>query len=120
MRNAVAERSRRKGFVLPFVVVLTALVAVLALAAIGTVWRSYRATRLAANGVRAQFAGDEGVALRLDDWPAESLAAVAKAGVEIIRPDKALFAAKVAELHETARQDPIVGPLDRRIAEVKP
>jgi len=50
----------------------------------------------------------------------ESLAAVAKAGVEIIRPDKALFAAKVAELHELARQDPVIGPLDRRIAEVKP
>ncbi|WP_414663458.1 TRAP transporter substrate-binding protein [Horticoccus sp. 23ND18S-11] len=50
----------------------------------------------------------------------ESLAAVEKAGVEIIRPDKTLFAARVAELHETARQDPIVGPLDRRIAEVKP
>lgn len=49
-----------------------------------------------------------------------SLAAVEKAGVEIIRPDKTLFAAKVAELHETARLDPIVGPLDRRIAEAKP
>lgn len=55
-----------------------------------------------------------------DESTAESLAAVAKAGVEIIRPDKAAFAARVAELHETARQDPIVGPLDRRIAEVRP
>jgi len=49
-----------------------------------------------------------------------SLAAVEKAGVEIIRPDTAAFAARVADLHEQARQDPIVGPLDRRIAEVKP
>ncbi len=66
----------RVGFVLPFVVVATALVAVLALAAISTVWRGYRSTRLAANGVRAQFAGDEGLALLLDAWPAESLAAI--------------------------------------------
>ncbi len=50
----------------------------------------------------------------------ESLAAVEQAGVEIIRPDKAAFAAQVAALHEAARQDPIVGPLDRRIAEVRP
>ena len=77
VRNAVAERPRREGFVLPFVVVATALVAVLALAAIGTGWRGYRATRLAANGVRAQFAGEEGAALQMDDWPAESLAALA-------------------------------------------
>lgn len=76
VRSDVVERGRRAGFVLPFVVVATALVAVLALAAISTIWRGYRATRLAANGVRAQFAGDEGVALMLDAWPAESLAAV--------------------------------------------
>ncbi len=89
MRSADAEREprvpprvprrlpRREGFVLPFVVVATALVAVLALAAISTVWRSYRASRLAANGVRAQFAGDEGLALQLHAWPAESLATIA-------------------------------------------
>ena len=75
---------------LPFVVVITALVAVLALAAIGTVWRGYRATRLAANGVRAQFAGDEGVALRLDDWPAESLAALAPGAMLSMRVTTAL------------------------------
>lgn len=76
VRSVLAERRRRTGFVLPFVVVVTALVAVLALAAVSTIWRGYRATRLAANGVRAQFAGDEGVALRLDAWPAETLAAM--------------------------------------------
>jgi tripartite ATP-independent transporter DctP family solute receptor len=70
-----------------------------------------------------QEAADESAVHQRALWQestAESLAAVAKAGVEIIRPDKALFAARVAELHETARKDPIVGPLDRRIAEVKP
>ncbi len=77
MRNAAAERARRAGFVLPFVVVVTALVAVLALGAIGTVWRGYRATRLAANGVRAQFAADEGVALQLEAWPTDSLSRIA-------------------------------------------
>lgn len=77
MRTGAAEHAPRAGFVLPFVVVTTALVAVLALAAIGTIWRGYRATRLAANGVRAQFAADEGVALQLDAWPTESLSAIA-------------------------------------------
>ncbi|QJR34350.1 hypothetical protein [Gemmatimonas groenlandica] len=76
VRSAAAERARRAGFVLPFVVVATALVAVLALAAISTIWRGYRATRLAANGVRAQFAADEGAALQLDAWPSESLASM--------------------------------------------
>ena len=76
MRSALAEPRRRAGFVLPFVVMATALVAVLARAAVSTIWRGYRASRLAANGVRAQFAGDEGVALQLDAWPAETLAAV--------------------------------------------
>ncbi len=70
-----------------------------------------------------QEAADESAAYQRKLWTestATSLAAVEKAGVEIIRPDKALFAARVAELRETARQDPIVGPLDRRIAEVQP
>lgn len=76
VRSAAAERAPRAGFVLPFVVITTAVVAVLALAAVSTIWRGYRATRLAANGVRAQFAGDEGAALQLDAWPAVSLAAM--------------------------------------------
>jgi tripartite ATP-independent transporter DctP family solute receptor len=70
-----------------------------------------------------QEAADESAAYQRTLWQEstiESLAAVEKAGVEIIRPDKALFAARIADLRETARQDPIVGPLDRRIAEVKP
>lgn len=68
---------RRAGFVLPFVVVAAALVAVLGFAAITTSWRAVRAARLAASGVRAQFAADEGVALHLDAWPAESITALA-------------------------------------------
>lgn len=70
-----------------------------------------------------QEAADESAAYQRKLWQestVESLAAVEKAGVEIIRPDKALFAARAAELRENARKDPIVGPLDRRIAEVKP
>jgi len=70
-----------------------------------------------------QEAADESAVFQTGLWAqssADSLAAIEKAGVEIIRPDKALFAARVAELHETARQDPIIGPLDRRIAEIKP
>jgi tripartite ATP-independent transporter DctP family solute receptor len=70
-----------------------------------------------------QEAADESAVYQHQLWDestAEALAAVEKAGVEIIRPDKAAFAARVADLHEQARQDPIVGPLNRRIAEVKP
>jgi tripartite ATP-independent transporter DctP family solute receptor len=70
-----------------------------------------------------QEAADESAAHQRKLWgesTTSSLAAVEKAGVEIIRPDKAAFRARVAELHETASKDPIVGPLDRRIAEVKP
>ncbi len=70
-----------------------------------------------------QEAADESATYQRKLWAtstAESLAAVEKAGVEIIRPDKAAFAAKVADLHKAAQTDPIVGPLDRRIAEVRP
>jgi tripartite ATP-independent transporter DctP family solute receptor len=70
-----------------------------------------------------QEAADESAVYQRGLWDestATSLAAVEKAGVEIIRPDKSLFAKQVADLLEAARQDPIVGPLDRRIAEVKP
>ncbi len=70
-----------------------------------------------------QEAADESAVYQRKLWStstAESLAAVEKAGVEIIRPDKALFRAAVADLHAKAQQDPIVGPLDRRIAEAKP
>lgn len=70
-----------------------------------------------------QEAADESAVHQRQLWAvstAESLAAVAKSGVEIIRPDKALFRARVAELHEAAGKDPIIGPLDRRIAEVQP
>ncbi|MBL9199949.1 MAG: TRAP transporter substrate-binding protein, partial [Opitutaceae bacterium] len=70
-----------------------------------------------------QEAADESAAHQRKLWTAstaESLAAVAKAGVEIIRPDKAAFRAAVSDLREKARQDPIVGPLDRRIAETQP
>ena len=70
-----------------------------------------------------QEAADESAVYQRKLWAtstAESLAAVEKAGVEIIRPDKAAFRAAVADLHAKAQQDPIIGPLDRRIAEVKP
>jgi tripartite ATP-independent transporter DctP family solute receptor len=55
-----------------------------------------------------------------DESTATALAAVEKAGVEIIRPDQALFRAAVADLHAMVKSDPILDPLSRRIAEVKP
>lgn len=68
-----------------------------------------------------QEAADESAAHQRRLWAesdAASLAAVEKAGVEIIRPDQAAFAARVAELHEAARSDSVIGPLSRRIAEI--
>jgi len=51
----------------------------------------------------------------------EALAVVAKAGVEIIRPDKAAFKAQVSSMYEEVRKSqPLVGELARRIMEVKP
>jgi tripartite ATP-independent transporter DctP family solute receptor len=70
-----------------------------------------------------QEAADESAVHQRKLWEEsekESLATVEKAGVEIIRPDKAAFAARSSELLENARQDRVVGPLLRRIAEVKP
>ena len=70
-----------------------------------------------------QESADESAAVQRSLWgeaTATALAEVAKAGVEIIRPDKALFAARAAKLHEDAQKDPLIGPLVRRIAEVKP
>jgi tripartite ATP-independent transporter DctP family solute receptor len=70
-----------------------------------------------------QEAADESAVFQRKLWDEATQTAldtVAKAGVEIIRPDKAAFAAKVAGLHETAKQDPVVGPLSQRIAEVRP
>lgn len=94
MHIAVAEREPRlpgrQGFVLAFVLVTTALVAVLSLAAVSLAWRSYRATRLAANAVRAQFAAEEGIAIRLDAWSAESLAAMALGRTQATRVTSAI------------------------------
>ena len=70
-----------------------------------------------------QEAADESAVHQRTLWEEsekESLAAVEKAGVEIIRPDKAAFAAKSGELLENARKDAVVGPLLRRIGDVKP
>ena len=70
-----------------------------------------------------QEAADESAVYQHKLWAAstvESLAAVQKAGVEVVRPDKALFRSVVAELHDKASGDPIIGPLSRRIAEVRP
>lgn len=48
----------------------------------------------------------------------EALAAVREAGVEIIRPDRQPFRAKVAPMLERYRADPEIGPLIRRIEAV--
>jgi TRAP-type C4-dicarboxylate transport system substrate-binding protein len=48
----------------------------------------------------------------------EALRAVESAGVQIHRPDKAPFAARVAGLLEDYRADPLLGPYLARIVEV--
>jgi tripartite ATP-independent transporter DctP family solute receptor len=69
-----------------------------------------------------QEAADESAVHQRELWAestATSLAAVEKAGVEIIRPDQNVFAERVATLHDAAARDPIIGPLSRRIAELR-
>jgi len=70
-----------------------------------------------------QEAADESTVYQRELWQSatdEALAAVQAAGVEIIRPDKTLFAAKAASLHEEASRDPVIGPLARRITALQP
>jgi hypothetical protein len=75
VHSADVNRQHRSGFVLPFVIVAISIVAILGLATIGSTWRGFRAARLGANGVRAQYAADEGLARQLDAWPDDSLTA---------------------------------------------
>lgn len=71
-----------------------------------------------------QEAADESALRQRELWAgatAASLAAVRKAGVEIITPDKTPFRARVAALQgEIAREQPKIGALARRIEEVRP
>jgi tripartite ATP-independent transporter DctP family solute receptor len=50
----------------------------------------------------------------------EALRALAAAGVEIVEPDRAPFAARVQSLHEEFRRDPELGPLMERIRRAGP
>lgn len=70
-----------------------------------------------------QESADESAIIQRELWEIATQTAieeVQKAGVEVIYPDKTLFARQVASLHEDAKQDPVVGPLSQRIAEVRP
>lgn len=66
-----------------------------------------------------QEASDESFLHQMDLWKVstdESLAAVEAAGVEIIRPDTSLFAARVQPMHEEFRRDPVIRSFMDRIA----
>jgi tripartite ATP-independent transporter DctP family solute receptor len=66
-----------------------------------------------------QEAADESSIYQAELWEessAESLRAVEEAGVQIIYPDKSLFAERVQPLHEQFRRDPLLGPMMERIA----
>ncbi len=70
-----------------------------------------------------QEAADESAVYQRELWDVATetaLEEVRKAGVEVIRPDKALFAERVAHLHEEAKSDPVIGPLAARIEEARP
>ncbi len=61
-----------------------------------------------------QEAADESAVVERRLWQeatAEALAAVEAAGVQIIRPDKAAFAAAVEDMMAEAGRDPVLGPL---------
>lgn len=71
-----------------------------------------------------QEAADESEIVEKKLWAAataEAITAVQKAGVKIIRPDKAVFQASVQALNaRVSREQPVVGELMRRIQEVQP
>jgi tripartite ATP-independent transporter DctP family solute receptor len=70
-----------------------------------------------------QEAAEESAVYQRGLWAeseAASLAAVQAAGVEVIRPDRAAFYTAAAALRESVRDDPVIGPLARRIGEVRP
>ena len=71
-----------------------------------------------------QAAADESSVRQRELWAtatAASLAAVKKAGVEVITPDKSLFRARVASMQaEVARDQPRVGALAQRVQETTP
>lgn len=70
-----------------------------------------------------QEAADESARYEREIWGTateEALTEVAKAGVEIIRPDKAPFIARVKSMHDEAALDPVIGPLSQRILRVTP
>lgn len=65
-----------------------------------------------------QEAADEAAVYQRDLWATaekEALEAVAAAGVEIIYPDKTLFAAKVSGLYDSFKNDPAASKLIQRI-----
>jgi len=69
-----------------------------------------------------QQAASESVKVQRKLWAAsvkESLEAVRKAGVEIYRPDKSLFRAKVAPVYEEYRKDEIINKYIERIQNLK-
>ena len=71
-----------------------------------------------------QEAADESAVRQRELWGGATeaaLAAVRKAGVEIIAPDKAPFRERVAAMQaDVAREQPKIGALARRIEEVRP
>jgi hypothetical protein len=67
------RRGHRSGYILPFVVIATALAAVLALALVTSAWRAQRAVRFAASGSDAHAHAESALAAHLSAWRAESL-----------------------------------------------
>jgi tripartite ATP-independent transporter DctP family solute receptor len=70
-----------------------------------------------------QEAAEESAVYQRGLWAeseAASLAAVQAAGVEVIRPDRSAFYTAAAALRESVRDDRVIGPLARRIGEVRP
>lgn len=69
-----------------------------------------------------QQAADESVDFQRKLWAertAEILKELEEAGVQIDRPDKAPFVARVQNLHAEIESDPILGPLMRRVKEAR-
>lgn len=69
-----------------------------------------------------QQAADESVAYQRKLWEEETeriLKELEEMGVQIDRPDKAPFVARVTSLHAEIEQDPVLGPLFKRLKEIR-
>ena len=112
-----APTRRRRGFVLPLVIVSMLLVAILSAATQTQAWRADRSARGAFNGTRALLAADEALARTIATWNVDSFANIGIGG----RRQTSLRTAAGDEAQVTVtRPAPLVAWLDAKATSNSP